>query len=533
MRSAKLAVVARIMAAALVAWPPASTAITADGPGPRGIAVEIADGRTVLEVLANRDDDDRDGAADAADDRVNGPADERDLAPLVVRVADPRAARLRVSAREAPLRFFVREAEGWRHAGLGAAEVPVAPGADGRDGGGRTVTLHVESTAWAGLPAGWDGAARIAIEAVDAEGAVVGEAQADCRVAPVLLRPGTARATEVFVSSGRYDNEPFLAALRAALEPLGVSLVVHPAADWKEMWMQDTMEVATVSIPASRMHVVLDGLRGADGFPPTLLGPDTAVARVAEPRALSDGDDWADWYGNLEVSPPLVGHPAGRVIHGRNTRTGQTFHPEVVRFLAAQGAQAPLWIDTSWLMIKHVDEIVAFLPGPDGKGVLLVADPEEGLRLAGGLAADAAVVEANRRIARLIDEMLEGTDGTARAGVVGEDNAAGGRSSGLLDLLGLDRVRVVRLPVAFRVPAEGLDAAGGVTNAGTAWSSPVNALYVNGTVICGSADMPDTVRETCRERFLAAGATDVVFIDDGVYQHRGGNVHCATNARRE
>jgi len=535
MRSAKFAVA--VGAAALVAWLPASAAI-ADGSGPLAIEVEIADGRPVLEVLANRDDDDRDGAADAEDEQVNGPADEKDLAPLVVRVADRRVARLRVSAGEAPLRFFARGAEGWRHRGLGAADVavrsgPDRPDADRQAGGGRTVTLHVESTAWAGLPAGWDGRQQLTIEALDAAGAVVGEAQADCRVAPVLLQPGTARASEVFVSSGRYDNEPFLAALRTALEPLGVALVVHPAADWKEMWMQDTMEVATASIPASRMHVVLDGLRGADGFPPTLLGPDTAVARVAEPRALSGGDDWADWYGNLEVSPPLVGHPAGRVIHGRNTRSGQTFHPEVVRFLAAQGAQAPLWIDTSWLMIKHVDEIVAFLPGPDGRGVLLVPDPEEGLRLAGGLAADANAVEANRRIAKRITEMLEGTDGTARAGVVGEENAAGGRSSGLLDLLGWDRDRVVRLPLAFRVPAEGLDAAGGVTNAGTAWSSPVNALYVNGTVICGSADMPDTVRETCRERFLAAGATDVVFIDDGVYQHRGGNVHCATNARRE
>ena len=529
MRSAKFTFAGRVVATVVAA---AGVAVAADEVGLRPIEVEIAGDRPVLDVLANRDDDDRDGAADADDERVNGRADERDLAALVVHVADPRAVRLRVSAREAPLRFFVREGDGWRHAGLGAAALPVGAGADGA--ADRPVTLHVESTAWAGLPAGWDGVARITIEALDAAGAVVGAAQADCRVAPVLVRPGTARASEVFVSSGRYDNEPFLAALRAALEPLGVALVVHPAADWREMWMQDTMEVATASIPGSRMHVVLDGLRGADGFPPTLLGPDTAVARVAEPRALSGGDDWADWYGNLEVSPPLDGHPAGRVIHGKNTRTGQAFHPEVVRFLAAQGAQSPVWIDTSWLMIKHVDEIVAFLPGPDGKGVLLVPDPEEGLRLAGGLAADAAAVDANRRIARLINEMLEGTAGVARAGVVGDpDGAAGGRSPGLLDLLGWDRDRVIRLPLVFRVPAEGLDPAGGVTNAGTAWSSPVNALYVNGTVICGAADMPDTVRETCRERFRAAGAADVVFIDDGVYQSRGGNVHCATNARRE
>jgi len=520
MRFAKLLTTGGV--AALAAWAVAGAAV-----------IEVADpgGGAALEVLANRDDDDRDGAADADDERVNGPADERDLAALVVRVADRRVARLRVSAGDAPLRFFARAAEGWRHAGRGVAEVPVAPGAAANG----TVALHVESTAWSGLPAAWNGAATVAIEALDAGGAVLGTAEAACRVAPVLLRPGTARATEVFVASGRYDNEPFLAALRAALEPLGVPLVVHPAADWREMWMQDTMEVATAAIPGSRMHVVLAGLRGADGFPPTLLGPDTALAEIGEPRALSGGDDWADWYGNLEVSPPLEGHPAGRVIHGRNTTTGETFHPEVVRFLAAQGAQDPVWIDTSWLVIKHVDEIVAFLPGPDGRGVLLVADPVEGLRLAGAAAKPAAddvdPTAANRRIADIIDETLHGSADPARSG----DAAVGARARapGLLALLGWDRDRVIRLPLAFRVPKQGLDADGRVTGAVGLWSNPVNALVVNGTVICGSSDMPEAVRETCRERFRAAGAANVVFIDDGVYQHRGGNVHCATNARRE
>ena len=91
----------------------------------------------------------------------------------------------------------------------------------------------------------------------------------------------------------------------------------------------------------------------------------------------------------------------------------------------------------------------------------------------------------------------------------------------------------MRLPVAFDVPAEGLLPDGGVTNASSLWSNPVNALVVNGTVICGSAGMPAAVRDACRERFLAAGAERVEFIDDGVYQKNHGNVHCATNARRE
>jgi protein-arginine deiminase len=282
------------------------------------------------------------------------------------------------------------------------------------------------------------------------------------------------------------------------------------------------------------MHVVLAGLRGADSFPPTLLGPDTAVAAVGEPRRLEGGDAWADWYGNLEVSPPLAGHPQGRAIYGKNVRTGETFHPEVVRFLTAQGEQDPLWIDTSWLAIKHVDEIVAFLPGPNGRGVVVVPDPEEGLRLAGSIepvAGTADAVAANRRIAEIIEEMLAGGTGPTRAGMHG--TASGAQSRGLLSLLGWGRERVVRLPVAFRVTADCLRADGGVAGAAALWSNPVNALFANGTVICGSCDMPERVRETCRERFRTAGAAEIVFIDDAPYHRRSGNIHCATNAKRE
>jgi protein-arginine deiminase len=232
------------------------------------------------------------------------------------------------------------------------------------------------------------------------------------------------------------------------------------------------------------------------------------------------------------VSPPLAAHPHGRVIYGRNIRTGASFHPEVVRFLEAQGAQDPLWIDTSWLAIKHVDEIVAFLPGSDGRGVLVVPDPEEGLRLGGGggpIDGAADVVDTNRRIARIIEAMLAGGGEPSRAGDTRADSAAGG----LLGLLGWDHDRVVRVPLAFRVPATGLDAAGNPTDAVPIWSNPVNAVFLNGTVICGAADMPAAVRDVCRQRFHAAGAREVVFIDDAPYHRRGGNVHCATNTSRE
>ena len=489
------------------------------------VAAELGRAADDLVVLANRDDDDRDGKPDADDDLVNGAADERDLATLVVPC--PAGARLvRISADDVPLRFFLRDGAGWRQLGLGHAELPWA------EGGPEELTLHIEACGWAGTPATPTGRGNVAVTFEGPAGPIAVHDRT-VRVAPVRLLPGTATAEQLFVAADRYDNAAFIEKLRGILEGLGVPLAVHSTKDWREMWMQDTMEVGIATAGTSAMSVVLAGLRGADTFPPTLLGPDVAIATVGKPRPLAGGDAWADWYGNLEASVPTAAHLLGRVVHGRNRLTDCSFHPDVIAFLAAQQAQPPVWIDTSWLLIKHVDEIVAFLPGADGRGAILVPDPLEGLRIwnADGVAEPQAarLREANVRIARAIDAMLQGDAVAPRAGAMDDPSS----ESGLLALLGLDASRVVRLPVAFDVPAAGLLQDGGVTDASSLWSNPVNALVVNGCVICGSAGMPEAAQAICRERFLAAGADRVEFIDDGVYQKNHGNVHCATNARRD
>ena len=232
-------------------------------------------------LLANRDDDDRDGVADADDDRVNGPADGDDLA--VVRLAAPPGTRrLRIAADDAPLRFFARDGGGWRHLGRGAGELAV-PAAAAEEG----IDLGIEAIAWAGLPAEWTGRAtiRVAFEGSDAA-----PRELAVRVAPVVLLPATAPVAEVYVATGRYDNAGFIAALEGVLEPLAVPLRTHAARDWKEMWMQDTMEIGIATTPRASMHVVLAGLRNADSFPPTLLGPDVAIVAAATFRPLGGGE---------------------------------------------------------------------------------------------------------------------------------------------------------------------------------------------------------------------------------------------------
>jgi hypothetical protein len=77
-----------------------------------------------------------------------------------------------------------------------------------------------------------------------------------------------------------------------------------------------------------------------------------------------------------------------RVFHVRpgggrlRVRYVRRLRPDYRRFLEAQGAQALLPLDTSWLSVGHVDEIVSVIPaGPSGPGSrLLMASP--GLALA-------------------------------------------------------------------------------------------------------------------------------------------------------
>jgi protein-arginine deiminase len=524
-RAASAAVLLIAACAAAAAAEPAGP-LRLTGPG----------GGATVRLLANRDDDDRDGRADADDDRVNGAADLADLAAIAIESGDPGITEVALSCDAAAIGFFLRDGEAWRRLAVDERVSLEAGRAE----------LLVECRQWATAEPAWDGRAALTAVGTDPAGRE-GRVALAVEVVPVTLVPETRPVREVFVSRGRYDNEAFVSQLKTLLDAQAVPLRVHDAAAWQEMWMQDTMELGAAAASGhdggeqtgGGMTVVLPGLRGVDPFPETLLGPDVAIARVAEPRALAGGDAWADWYGNLMVSPATEAWPNGRVIYGRNTATGEQFHPGVIAFLAAQQMQSPVWIDTSWLLIKHVDEIVAFVPGRDGRGYLLVVDPLAGLAQAqaAGLAAVVgpraeAVAEANRRIAAIIESVLTGGGAVPRAGAAGVESGDESATEGLLGLIGWDSERVIRLPVAFEPPAGPLPETG-LTDATSLWSNPVNMLFVNGTVLCGDAEMPPAVREACRAGFLAAGAERVEFLDDACYQRMKGNVHCATNSRRE
>jgi len=447
--------------------------------------------------LANLDDDDRDGVADCADTRVNGTEDAADLAPLKVRLDPAMLAegnRVTLQSSVPGLNIFQRDQGDW----VQVQGLLKNPSAD--------MDLAVEGGAFAHKD--WNGRVELSLEVSDSEGRRLGGDRMQMRVAPLMLLPNSAKTRQLYVSAGHpnYENARFREQLAEASGQAGVELITHQTSSWKEMWMQDTMEVGYTQLPGKApQHVVLGGLRQADSFGPTLLGPERGFLQVGEYRGIQDGvDDWADWMGNLEVTPPLPDYPLGRVFYGKNTDTGTTLHPELVSFLEAQEVQAPFWVDTGFLTIKHVDEIASFIPGPDGQPRMLFADTRSAAQLAPDSDGPSNAVNQQR-----LDKIL-----------TGGSYPSGDSSPGLLTQLGLDEEQVVRLPVSYQ---EGHNI----------WSNPVNSVYLNGTVLTGDRHVPPAVAQEIQTRLLAAGAEQVRFVDDQRYQDNYGNVHCATNTLKE
>jgi len=487
-------------------------------------------------VPVNLDDDDRDGRPDGLDRALD--SGDRDLALLRLRLPESIAstAKIRIGVDRASrpyVNLFQRTARGWRAIDA-AGESPIVFSRD--------VVLGVEARMFAtgdGSGETWNG--DIEIDAiVEANGRELDRDRLRLRVAPWLMSSPLARAETVYVTDIPATRK-FAADLAAIVEPTGANLARETVGT---LWMQDTMELGYTQAPTSftaaarpwqNAPVVLDGVRKSsagihaeDRYAKTLLAPDFQLLRVATARSvpieLPEPDRWLDWYGNLEVSPPVPGFPLGRIYTGRSPTA--TFHPKLAAFFAAQQLQTPaVEFDTSWLYIRHIDEIFSFWPHPDGGSVVAIVSPRAGLDLLRSLQArgdGAAVVTLPNGQKATIDRLLADSDWVAHNEAIERDRLSIVRQQ-LQTEFGVTGDRLVPLPALFTRDGKAI------------WSNPVNALSVNGTIVMGDpkvrASDGDPVRAAIEAAIAPLGLA-VKFIDDGYYHRRSGNVHCATNVRR-
>lgn len=496
-----------------------------------------------VTIIPNIDDDNADGIPDGTAPPLAPGADDEVLQVCVAPpLGLPSGAVVRAEVAEPWTRFarafVLRDSSG-------GPRFVASPAPAGPAGGGRgEVVIGIEASDFAApeRPPVID----VHITFETGEGRPLDKDTIRCRVAPFLMSScldpaervqvvGT-KLTETFVR----DLEPIVSSAGAGLE-----IVEDPSIPEHDIWVQDAVEIGTASDGEHLMHVALHGNRGREldaVFAKKALGRDFGVLRKGDFRGKPA--QWIDWYGNLEVSPPLTA--GGRAYdHGRfyaGTQGERSMHPEVIRFLEAQGAQGPvLWLDTSWLVIGHVDETVSWVPSRIGKPYrMMIPSARLAVEILRRAEKDAPGGILNRGAAREGDEPGEferpvsqalGDTRLMEAQELVQKKIDAVRGT-LQSELGVADEDVIEIPVLFN-SSDG-------RYPGRYFAETVN--MVNGLLVGNAYIVPDprgplvggkdVLLEAVKDRLEPLGCR-VVPLDCFFPYHRwGGEIHCGTNATR-
>lgn len=388
------------------------------------------------------------------------------------------------------------------------------------------------------------------------------------RVAPIVVYNHTQDATQVFVprSGGQQAHTQFVADLQQVLVDSGFTQPLRRL-NTVDTWAQDFVEFGYVAMPleggrSAMLQIAIrspqPGRRGGRSVF-DLRGPGMGAVQTG-------GDDYhqVDSFGNLETIPPYTlngrHYPVGRIIYG-DAGDGLAPHPDMRRFFAAQEVQSPILLDTSWLVIGHVDEFVQFLPADTPRGWrVAIADVEAGLAVLreaqarghGGVKAYSVSGRGAPQVT--IDELL------ADEAFLGANALAAARIAENLALLqretGLTPAEVIGVPSLFEVASFGAPGQAPARSAGGgAPRTPERIVYGPGTLIAAYPaaingllldrrsyvapkqwgpliDGRDVLQDAVDAAYARAGIA-VRYVDDWRSHHLlGGEVHCGTNTTR-
>jgi len=486
--------------------------------------------------LNNNDSDRNSGEPDNADAIVNGDSDLMDMALLRLKKIPrlPADGTVTISVDDSSvdrIRLYCRESTG----GFNQLDLEAGGMLDPSILSSSDVELRIEAKSYADRA--WNGQT-VVTATVTIPGDMEASDSVRLRVAPFILLSNLHTGRMLYVREYPEQNDAFLAQLRRLVPAAGAALEVIPAGEpyrASSIWCQDAMEIGYSEMPGLRMNVVLKANRNVslDDFPKDgLLGPDYGWTSCGsfrpELRERNRGNRWLDWYGNLEVSPPVPGYPLGRIFYGSNG--DESLNPEIVAMLDAQGVQGPaVKLDTGWFSIKHVDEMVCFVPtgSADHPHKVMVPDTETMLNLIEGWMRDGLgelpMLEPFRNpktVAGIAaDQELIGHNRIVQVERINPNIETMKREFGLQDE---DFIHIPAL----------------VTTRGSSLvPNMVNSVVLNGHIFITDPHGPevegsDPIQEYVKD-LLAELPLEVHFMDDRAYHRRGGNTHCATNVRRE
>ena len=326
-----------------------------------------------------------------------------------------------------------------------------------------------------------------------------------------------------------------------------------------DQWTQDLFEPSYMSMPAAGgAHVIYVYIRAASVENPknvsnplrqagkvvfALRGKD--IAAVQQYNLKSDPSMGSlDSFGNTETIPPYTlggaSYPLGRLFRGKTS----SFYPDptMTTLLESQQVQPPVYIDTSWLLVGHVDETITFVRARTPRGwALVVNDPTMAKQMlqkesAAGYGSTQMFVgkswidygSGEYPAAASIDKVLADTNvmgASALAAVEVDKQVATIKAE-----TGITDAEILRLPfLHWKVEGFAVAYMVGTVNGVSLGDTHYAAPDPHGPVIGGK----DIFKAQMEDEMSKVGIT-VHWVEDWDLYHRlDGEIHCGCNIARE
>ena len=491
---------------------------------------------------------------DSADDVVNGELDLKDLARMQTAPISnlPEGAKGMISV-GAPgyqnVRIFVRNGEEFEVFNFLDDKLTVDQLTNG-------VELAIEGLDVVRNEDVWDGYITLTFGIISSGGESLGLDKVQMRVSPMMLYHHLLDAEVAYVAqvSGTASAD-FRADFQAGIEAANGITEYFPMAV-SDQWNQDYFETGYMSMPTPEgQHAIRVNFRSANvdnpNNPDNPLRPAGQVVfsylRGIDSAPIQEYDinhsgqmDSLNSFGNTETIPPYsydgVDYPLGRIFRGSTA----SFYPDpnFSKMLEDQKIQEPLYVDTSWLLVGHVDETTSFLPADNDYGwVLVVNDAQMAIDMFEDLSdqghGSVTLFEGKEwdpgvSAEVTIDEVLDDDD------VMAESLSSAAEVEAQVAIIkaatGITEAEIVRIPYLHW------------TTYG--YSVAYQPGTVNGILIDSKNFMPpkphgpniggvDVMEEQFEEAYGAYGV-NVHWVEDWDLYHRLlGEVHCGSNATRE
>jgi hypothetical protein len=155
-----------------------------------------------------------------------------------------------------------------------------------------------------------------------------------------------------------------------------VDAAANGAPEQRAKYLQGLKQAAKQLVTAATVGYSLKGSGDAASITSRIAATSVSLPVDTANRLYERGfqmHESSNYGGNIESTPAVAGAPLGKVIIGNavNPDTGSEFvDPDLLRLLAKQKKQPIVEVDTTWLEVGHVDEMMAVVPHRAGFSVV-------------------------------------------------------------------------------------------------------------------------------------------------------------------